>query len=236
VLIEDFESLEKEVKSILKDHFLPALIRILIAKKILDVNRLSEGDYILSVIKENTEFIDDIRFIVSIDEDFIESARDAIAIHRPEVAIVLIATVIEHQLNILYREALSEHENLDDDSTTKIIRNNTLSDKISWLFNLVLRDKMDHDLQKELLNLAELRNQIVHYKAVPENIDDDNSGSHNMIRIKIEKLNFEEIFTTLARLSRTIEEALFNLRSSTDDYKHAQEAIQSLHDFLQDDD
>jgi hypothetical protein len=150
--------------------------------------------------------------------------------------LVLIATVIEHQLNIVYREALSEHDNLDDDSITKIIRNNTLSDKTGWLFNLILRNEMDYNLQKELFKLAELRNQIVHYKAFPQNIDDDHSGSHNMIRIKIEELNFEEIFTTLTRLSRTLEEALSNLRlNRDDDYKHEKEAIQSLHNFLQDD-
>jgi hypothetical protein len=235
VLTEDFENLKKEVGRTVRNRVIPVLIRQLIANKILDINRLTEGDYILSVIKENTELIDDLRIILFIDEDFIESARDAIAINRPEVAIVLIATVIEHKLNISYRMALSEHDNLDDDSITKIIKNNTLSDKTGWLFNLIFRDKMDSDLQKELLKLTELRNQIVHYKAVPENINDDHSGSHNMIRIKIKELNFEEIFSTLTRLSRTLEEALSNLRLSTDgDYKYAQEAIQSLHNFLQD--
>jgi hypothetical protein len=236
VLTEDFENLEKEVGRIVKNRVFPVLIRALIAKKILDIDRLEEGDYILSTIKENTELIDDLRMIVSIDENFIESARDAIEMHRPEVAIVLITTVIEHQLNILYREALLEHDNLDDDSITEIIRNNTISDKTGWLFNLILRDEMDYDLKKELLKLAELRNQIVHYKAFPQNIDDENNGSHNKIRIKIEELNFEEIFTTLTRLSRTLEEAFTNLRLNTDDdYKHAKKAIQSLHNFLQDD-
>ncbi|MBE7942865.1 hypothetical protein IM725_20080, partial [Ramlibacter aquaticus] len=148
-------------------------------------------------IDAHPEFIDNLKFLVSIDNSFIESARDAIAVNRSEVAIVLISTVVEHQLNMFYREALNERDNLDDDTITKIIRSNSLSDKTGWLFKLVFQDEIDADLQRKLLNLAELRNQIVHYKALPENIDNQYSGSHNMIRIKIKELDFDEVFGTL---------------------------------------
>jgi len=228
------EDLEKDVRKIFAEKLLPVLIRKLIIAGMLDTAKLSEADYILSVVKSHPEFVKDLAFIVSIDDDFLESARDAIAVNRPEVAIILIATIVEHQLNMFYREALNEHDGLDDESITKIIRSNSLSDKTSWLFKLVLRDEMDGNLQRKLLNLSELRNQIVHYKAAPENIDDQDSGSHNLIRAKVNELNFDEIFGTLTWLSTVLEDALSRLRLSTDDYKHTQEAMQALQSVLQD--
>lgn len=228
------EDLEKAVRKMFKERILPLLVRKLITDEILDTSRLSEADYVLSEIKAHPEFIDTLKFFVSIDDNFIKSARDAIAANRPEVAIVLISTAIEHQLNMFYRETLDECNKLDEDTATRIIKSNSLHDKTGWLFKLTLQRDMDVELQKKILNLIELRNQIVHYKALPEAIEDPRSGSHNTIRIKIEELDFDEIFETLACLSNILEEALSRLRLGMDDYNHTQEAMQTLQEILQD--
>jgi hypothetical protein len=225
----------EEAKRIILDGLMPVIIRNLIINGILDTSRLSEVDYIFSEINNHPQFIDNLNVIISIDRDFIESARDAIAINRPEVAIVLISTVIEHQLNMFYREVLNECSELEHDTVTTIIKSNSLSDKTGWLFRLVLQEKMDIDLQKKLIKLVELRNQIVHYKAVPQNINNDYGGSYTMIRMKLEELNFNEVFTTLTCLSNTLEDALRRLKLSLDDYKHTEEAMQAIQNFFQDD-
>ncbi len=220
-----------EFEIVFRENILPNLVRHLIVDGLLDTNRLSDKNYIASVIRfHSKELIDDLPINVVIEDEFLESARDAIAADRPAVAIVMIATSIEHKLNIFYRNAFIENEsNLDNNVITNIIRSNSLSDKTGWLFSFVLHRKMDSDLQKTILELAELRNQIVHYKAIPaKNIDDESSGSHNAILKKLENLNFDEVFKTVERLSDALENELLDLQLSRDDYKYAQEAMKTL--------
>lgn len=229
------EDLKETVSKIMMEKFLPGLIRMLIVDGTLDASRLSEVDYIFSVVEANSELAAKLKYFVSIDDDFLESARDAIAANRPEVALVLIATVVEHQLNMFYREALSEcNGQLDEDDITRVIKSSQLADKTGWLFKFVLEDELDNRLQNKLRNLAELRNQIVHYKAIPQSMDDEHGGSRNQIRIKISGLNFDEIFETIRCLSRALEDGLSRLRLSTDDYKNTQKAMQVIQNALQD--
>ncbi|VAW37663.1 hypothetical protein MNBD_CHLOROFLEXI01-2630 [hydrothermal vent metagenome] len=58
------------------------------------------------------DIIDSLRVVTVIDDDFMQSAREAIEAGRISVAIVLIATTIEHKVNHFYRGILEFHGGL----------------------------------------------------------------------------------------------------------------------------
>lgn len=218
------------MEEIFKKYMLPTLVRNLIIAGMLDTNKLSDKEYIWSVIREHPEFVNNFGVSIRIEDSFLQSARDAIALDRPEVAIVLLATFIEHKLNIFYRDTYFESKSdLDNNEITNIIRRNNIYQKTGSLFSNVLQRKMDSDLQKSILRVADLRNQVVHYKVEPsESLDDENTGSHNKILKELENLDFDEIFETIERLSDVLENEMLDLRLSRDDYKYTQEALKSM--------
>ena len=218
------------MEEIFKKYMLPTLVRNLIIAGMLDTNKLSDKEYIWSVIREHPEFVNNFGISIRIEDSFLQSARDAIALDRPEVAIVLLATFIEHKLNIFYRDTYFESKSdLDNNEITNIIRRNNIYQKTGSLFSNVLQRKMDSDLQKSIRRVADLRNQVVHYKVEPsESLDDENTGSHNKILKELENLDFDEIFETIERLSDVLENEMLDLRLSRDDYKYTQEALKSM--------
>ena len=216
------------MEEIFKKYMLPTLVRNLIIAGMLDTSRLSDKKYIWSVIRDNPEFINNFGVYVEIGDSFLQSARDAIALERPEVAIILLATSIEHKLNIFYRKYHESKGDLDKNKITNVIRNKKIPAKISGLF-AVTQGKMDKDLRKSIIKVVELRNDVVHYKVEPsESFDDENTGSHNKILKELENLDFDEVFKSIERLSDVLENELLNLWLSQDNYKHTQEALKTM--------
>lgn len=216
------------MEEILKKYMLPTLVRNLIIAGMLDTSRLLDKKYIWSVIRDHPEFISNFGVYVEIGDSFLQSARDAIALERPEVAIVLLATSIEHKLNSFYRKYHESKGDLDKNKITNSIRNKKIPAKIAGLFN-VTQVKMDKDLRKSIIKVVELRNDVVHYKVEPsESFDDENTGSHNEILKELENLDFDEVFKTIERLSDVLENELLNLWLSQDNYKHTQEALKTM--------
>ena len=217
------------MEELFRKYFLPTLVRNLIISGMLDNNRLSDKKYIWSVIRDHPEFINNVGVFVEIGDSFLQSARDAIALERPEVAIVLLATSIEHKLNIFYRKYHESKGDLGSNEITNIIRNKKIPAKIGGLFSSVTKREMDKDIRKSIIKVVELRNEVVHYKVEPSaTFDDENTGSHNEILKEIENLNFDEIFKIIERLSDLLENELLNLLLSQDDYKHTQEALKTI--------
>jgi len=216
------------MEELFRKYMLPALVRNLIISGILDTKRLSDKKYIWSVIREHPELINKFGISVEIGDSFLQSARDAIALERPEVAIVLLATSIEHKLNVFYRKYHESKGDLDKNAITNTLRKKKIPAKIAGLFTVTQR-KMDKDFLKSITKLVELRNEVVHYRMEPsESFDDKNTGSHNQILKELENLNFDEIFKTIERLSDVLENELLNLWLSQDDYKHTQEALKTM--------
>lgn len=208
----------------------PSLLRSAINSGLISTDRLSEADYIMSVMRDNIDLLfDDGAIHEDVNNDFLLSAHDAIDSNRLEVAVVLLATWVENRLNLFYSQALIEHEFGLNDSK-KVISTNNLDNKVGVLFTLVSKLEMDSDLRKRILSLADLRNQIVHNKAQPEIINGKivSASSNTKIREQVEQINFAEIFETVEWLSKTLDDALINLVSDKDDYKFAQEAFNTL--------
>lgn len=215
------------IKEILHAAF-PSLLRIAINSGLISTDRLSEANYIISVMRDNIDLIfDDWAIHDNVNNDFLLSAHDAIAANRLEIAVILLATWVENRLNLFYSEALIEHE-FDFNDSKKVISTNNLDNKVGVLFTLVSKLEMDSNSRKTILSLADLRNQIVHNKAQPELANGKIASSHTKIREQVKQINFAEIFETVEWLSKTLDDALINLVSDKDDYKFAQEAFNTL--------
>ena len=111
--------------------------------------------------------------IPQIHNEFIEQAKNAVTSGRMKVAIILISTTIEHLLNIYYRQLLLFKE-LSPETITDIIRRTNVESKIGWLNSLTGQFEIPQDIGKQIKELFELRNAIVHYKAfTPCDVDDE---------------------------------------------------------------
>ncbi|VVB72285.1 Uncharacterised protein [uncultured archaeon] len=129
------------------------------------------------------------------------------------VAVVLIVTAIEQLMNVYYRNVL-ELRGLPQEDITKIIRRCNVDVKIDWLITLVLGHELPKDLKKSITDLVELRNSIVHYKAIPGPLEGD-EDSATRILARIENLGFDPLEIPL-KLERTLENIL---EETNPDYK-----------------
>ncbi len=224
----DSES-NSELIKIAKRFFFPTILATLLENKLIDESKLSDHEYVWSKIKEHSEMLVNIPMIEWFEEDFLDTVREAIAAKRYEVAIVLVATVIEHHLNVFYRQALDANKLLITDEVTEIIRRANFRDKTGWLLLLVAKHQMSSELQEQIQQLTELRNQIVHFKAVPDSGAHDNTGgSHNLIKNRIRELNFDQVLTIPEQLSNFLDEALKSVREESPIYRRAEEIVRSL--------
>ena len=84
------------------------------------------------------------------------------------------------------------------------------------------------------LNHFGLRNQIVHFKAVPsDNFEDSTGGSHNVIGQRIRSLNFKELLALPGDLSKELDETRELVWSRSPNYTLAREVAKSLVAYVQ---
>jgi hypothetical protein len=104
-------------------------------------------------------------FREQLDDQFLESAKEAAQLGRIPVAVVLVATAIEHRLNIFYRDVLEDYSGLSINETTEAIRSNAAT-KLGWLFHLVTSKEIPDELFRQIKQVFDLRNAFVHYKSI----------------------------------------------------------------------
>lgn len=198
-------SLNWEDIQLILQVFLPAMIENLLRRGMLDRDRLSDLAYVHSVIKQNSEIILDSYSVTRIDDEFIESAQEALAQGRKLAALVLIATSIEHIINLFYRQVLETK--LGDDVITEVIRN-SIHAKLGWISSLITTRQIPPQLVIRIKSLMDLRNTIVHYKAEPAHIDDDKRGSYNFINYQINNIDFVELFALPSELETELDKII----------------------------
>jgi hypothetical protein len=221
--------LELGIQKEICNQVIPIIIRNLLRLELLEKDKLHDRDYIIKIIGENRRvIIGEMGMNVKIHHEFIEAAKEAFSAHRFEVAIVLLATAIEQSVNFFYREVLNERGLFTDKEITEVIRSNNIAPKIGWLLTLVSEYEIYDELQKRVLNLTELRNQIIHHKALPSsNLDDDENGSHNVIEKNIKALDFNNLFSIPDDLSEALDKTLEYVREkNSPDYKQAKEILE----------
>jgi hypothetical protein len=191
--LDDSEEKSEDIKDLVKQFVPSILIQLLINGKI-DQGKISDSKYLWSKVKnERSDLVSEIFYIVSFHEEFLEVAKDSLDNGKNEVAIVLIATAIEHVLNINYRQIM-KFRRFSDENITLIIKNNNFEDKIGWLMSLFFEKDLEPELRKNIRKIIEIRNAIVHYKALPFSLSDkfeDITDSHSVIKNQIESLDFD---------------------------------------------
>src|SRR6266508_302324 len=144
---------------------MPSVIATLIMSGKIDKTRINELEYVLPIVLDNLDVIDEMQRSFRIDNQFMESAREAAKFHRIPVMVVLVATTIEHLLNMFYRDTLEDQFNMSAEEVTDVIRSN-IHTKLGWLLKTVSDKGISGDLQKRVKKIMDLRNGFVHYKSI----------------------------------------------------------------------
>jgi hypothetical protein len=151
------ESLEASIAGIILRLFL---------KNEIDESRINDLEYVWGLVIQNLDLLEEIPLIRQrFDDEFLESAKEAAEQGRISVAIILVATVIEHRLNVFYRDILEDYSGLSTNEATEAIRSN-VSTKLGWLFHAITRDQISDDLARQIKQVFELRNAFVHFKSI----------------------------------------------------------------------
>jgi hypothetical protein len=165
------------------------------------------------------------RFAILIDlhEEFAREAFELWERGRKYPAIVLFATASEQALNSHFRLVFLA-SGLRNEEITKIIRTQSLDAKLSWLMKIASRTKFPRALGRRLQTLFELRNSIVHYKAVPGH-PDRGDDSHEAIRRKLRELGRISLRRDFRLLNEFLDSVLVKHDPS---FELAHEAAQQL--------
>jgi hypothetical protein len=149
----------------LAESMLPFILSELFLQGKIDENRIDDLKYVWSVVMQNIDIVENLRGSNRIDEQLLESAKDAAQVDRIPVVVILVATAIEHRLNMFYREALENYSGLSSDESTEAIKSNATT-KLGWLLHLVSGYKISDELLKKIRIILDLRNAFVHYKSI----------------------------------------------------------------------
>ncbi len=186
---------------------IPLILEKLLAKGLIDINRIDDHKYLNKIIRQSIEapelavekgnqeyIVEGIELTVTFHQDFIEIAEYAIENGKLCVAVILLATTIEHILNIYLRIILS-NRGLPSEEITRTIRRSNFHSKIEEFISISDKSSFPENVQEQVKQLIRIRNAIVHYKAVPLEIGNngENKGSEGYIEEEIEKLNFDKL-------------------------------------------
>ncbi len=146
-------------------ELMPFIIESLLLSNKIDETRTDDPKYVLSVIVQNLDVIDSLRHGARIDRQIMEAAKEAAEIERVPVVVILVATTMEHIINLFYREVLEKRFYLSSDEATEAIKSN-FQTKLGWLMQIVGESKLPDELSKRVKQITDLRNAYAHYKAI----------------------------------------------------------------------
>ena len=106
------------------------------------------------------------QWCVAIEEEFIKEAIASWKRGKKCIAIVLYTAAVEQSINQAYRHLLQFH-GLENGEIEKVVRTLNIDPKLSWFLRLVAKKHFPKNLGKRLRLMFELRNAIVHFKAIP---------------------------------------------------------------------
>lgn len=195
---------DKKVLIKLAESMLPSFITLMIKEGALDVNKLEDKKYLISQLEKNRHLIKNINLQVRTYDDVRLAIESEVKANRKETAILLTATCIEHQLNIFFSNVLSAKNLFYDKQISQILRL-TFPNKIDWLFTLICGEVFEENLSVKLRIVNRIRNKIVHYGAISEDLSEDGSGSFNELQREIEKLISSELIVLTVDLEQYLE-------------------------------
>jgi hypothetical protein len=193
---------------------LPSVLATLLEEGKIAEDRLDEPGYLKSILAANPEIFQGLALCEKIYDDFTDFARIALEEGRTSVAVVLVATAMEHILNWFYRDVLESEGGLTSKEATEVIRSN-INTKIGWLLILVTRYELPDDIRSKLAKIFDLRNSLVHYKIEPVAWRDVLEGDSNKsLRSRLQEFEEENFIEMPLQLSRALEALLEKMRPS----------------------
>jgi hypothetical protein len=181
-------------------------IGVLIDSGELDLDIAQDLQYLHDLVwAKLDDVIPEMNLTLLVHVDFIEVATHAVDANKPQVALVLIATAIEQILNAGTRWLLEESKGLSTRQATEVIRRTNIHAKLTWLSELIAPHPLDENLRRRILWIMQIRNAIVHYKAVPFRIDE--TSTWDEFGARLGQLDFVDLMEIPGRLEMFFESA-----------------------------
>lgn len=180
----------EDISAIVYNFSLPAILATLINEDLVDPLQENNKEYLWHLVKENVDLLNEINLIVEFHGRFRECAKEEFSKDHIEVGIVLIATSLEQVMNINLRLLLGTfHFSVDE--ITNIIKTSNIESKLSWIIKLITSIEIPNDIKDNIKAVFELRNSIVHYKATPCKLEEEDTL--DKIRKRVVDLGIENI-------------------------------------------
>jgi len=185
------------------------VLREMVSRGLIDPGRIDEPEYLWpTILTHHNEIVPDIEMQVAIHDYFLDVAKYAIDTEQPAVAVVLVATAIEHILNLHYRDLLTR-KGLDEKEIKAVIRGCSMEAKTGWLMALVGLPPLANDLKKRIARVVELRNCVVHYKAQPTRLGAF-EGGWDRLKQRLDELDYDDLLDLPDDLEDVMSCALIN--------------------------
>jgi hypothetical protein len=187
---------------------LPHLLRVLIARGHVTRDMLGDAKRLDAILRKHSRLASEsFSVVVALEKMFAEDAFDLWDRGRKYSAVVLFATAVEQALNGYYRLAFLASSGLSNQEITAIIRTQNLDAKLTWLSRLATNTPFPKALGRRLRAFSEIRNSIVHYKAVPGH-PDRGDDSDDAIKRKLRQLGRVSLRRDFQLLQRFIERTI----------------------------
>lgn len=210
-------SLSKIERRILYGAF-PVIVAPLIRAGYLDRSHLNDAEKARDIIGRRSRFATArMKWSVGLESGFARSAAQAWRERRREEAIVLLAVALEQCVNVCLR-LIVEANGHRSGHVTEQLRLLNIEAKLGWFFEMTSGRRLPTKLGLRARKIFEVRNSIVHYKAVFGH-PDSNEDSYSKIRKEIAAFGkfrpqvffqrfCETCWTVVARCDPTIELAI----------------------------
>ncbi len=225
-LVPDDDNIIKEFINSMRSSLLHALL----IRGLIQPDELNDPQKVKQAIESNRAIFRELNWIYLLHEKFVNSAKEAFEKKDVEVGVVLLATAVEQIVNSFYRMMLETKGIMTEAEITEIIRNNNIAPKLSWLLTLVSESEyeLDSNFKREILRLMELRNQIVHYKAVPLSVPDLDKDDITYIK-GLDSVNLDELVSIPDDLFEFLDEILNDMiEKHSPEYVKAKKTIENI--------
>lgn len=186
---------------LLSATFVPVLIEVLIAEGKVSRNKLSDADYMYSVLRMNQCIIRRIigraRLLITIGEDVTETFNIPAAAGRRLSAVLFLATAVEHIVNYFYNEVL--YRDMEEDMAE--IVTTPFAAKLGWVLLLLAPRTLPPDIVRDLETIIGLKNAVSHRKMMPNGYG---SGNDEELDYKIRGLDLTDLLHLASRLHDTL--------------------------------
>jgi len=191
----EYNETKLEWKLRISKDFSLSILHQMLRENLIDLEKAQDRTYLWKVVNDHRDrIIPHLRLIVVLQDEFIQVAKYCVKAKKKATAIILSAVAIEHVINIFYRELL-EHKSISEEEITEIIKRTNIDAKLGWLLLITSEISLPADLMKDIKEIIELRNAIIHHKYVAQSSLDENNGSLDAIKPRIEQMDSKKIIT-----------------------------------------